>query len=134
RMLRVAGGQADAERERMNESLCRVAGGGEAEEVQRLIDGGADVESKASGFTALHLAAVDGHGGVVEILLAAGADVAATAITGQAALYFAAMKGHAEVAGMLLGAGADVAATDDKGFTALEVAAIYGHEGVARVL
>ncbi|KAJ1487007.1 ankyrin repeat-containing domain protein [Baffinella frigidus] len=135
-MLRGAGGQADAERERIAEALCRAAGRGEIEEVRRLIAGGADVLAKNSdGFTALHHAANNGYEGLVMMLLGAGADVAAKTSGGRTALHFAAINGHEGVAKVLLDAGAGVAAKDSGGHTALNWAVMSnGHARLARML
>jgi len=82
------------------------------------------------GTTALHLAAHFGHGGVLQALLAAGADVRqrqrAAYGPGNTALHAAAAGGqHAHFAA-LLAAGAEVDARDDAGNTPLHVAAATG--------
>ena len=69
-----------------------------------------------------------GHADVVELLLAAGADVHAR---NDNALGWAAGNGHARVAKILLAAGADVHADND---LPLQWAARYGHADVVELL
>ena len=53
------------------------------------------------------------------LLLAAGADVEATAVGGKTVLIWAAENGFTDVAGLLLAAGADLRAKGNNGWTAL---------------
>ena len=120
----------------------------DAEAVKRLIDAGADVNSKhISGATALHhLVSVSaemgisgqkiragkiyfagqwgatGHKRVAEVLVSAGANVNSTDTLGQTPLHLAALTGHSEASRFLLAKGADVNAADTKGRTPLEIA------------
>ncbi|KAJ5715330.1 uncharacterized protein N7483_012511 [Penicillium malachiteum] len=75
-----------------------------------LLKAGADVEAKFNGRTALQAAAQGGHLEVLQVLLAAKANInAAPAINGgRTALQAAAEGGHLEVIQVLLGAKADV--------------------------
>ena len=60
----------------LNGQLFSVTRNGNAEEVKKLIEAGADIEAREnSGATALNLAAWNGHVAVVEYLLRAGADI-----------------------------------------------------------
>jgi ankyrin repeat protein len=61
-----------------------------------------------NGMTSLHLAAMNGHDKVVEMLVAAGAAVDAEDRYRKPPLYFAAMGGHNTVVKILLEAGADM--------------------------
>ena len=77
-----------------------------------------------------------GHAGVVELLLARGADPnKARTDTGGTPCYVAAQKGHAGVVELLLARGADPnkARTDD-GATPCFIAALNGHAGVVELL
>eukprot|EP00753_Platysulcus_tardus_P015242 PLAT4939.2.p1 GENE.PLAT4939.2~~PLAT4939.2.p1 ORF type:complete len:259 (-),score=84.16 PLAT4939.2:76-822(-) len=74
-------------------------------------------------YTALHYAAYRGDLPMVELLLAAGADVGAVNAEGCTAFYLACQQGHGEVALLLLKKGAALDSTDSvHGFAALEVA------------
>ncbi|PNH00147.1 Ankyrin repeat domain-containing protein, partial [Tetrabaena socialis] len=90
--------------------------------------------NRRAGETALHRASNQGHTEVVEVLLRAGADVAAKSSNGWTALHWASEKGHTEVVAALLRAGADVAAKTNSGFTALHKASIGGHTEVVAAL
>ena len=83
---------------------------------------------------ALWDAAWDGRTAVVELLLAAGADVDAKDEDGWTALHYAATRGHTAVVELLLAAGADVNAQSNAGGTALHYAAFYGHSAVVELL
>ncbi len=99
---------------------------GEADEVQRLLDGGVDpdvpVVSRQSfspewGNTPLHYAARDDRGDIARLLIARGAKVDATNRLGVTPLHKATRS--ASVAGVLLDRGANVNATDKHGRTPL---------------
>ncbi|EOD28407.1 hypothetical protein EMIHUDRAFT_204268 [Emiliania huxleyi CCMP1516] len=94
---------------------------------------------------ALHLAAAAGAESAVELLLARGAPVRATAANGSTALHWAALSGHAGVVKALLHAGAPTDARtstwcatvrgEDTGQTAAHWAASAGHgESLAALL
>src|SRR5688572_20295493 len=72
------------------------------DELQRLRDEGADVDARDEhGQTALMIAAVAGHGAVVEWLIRQGADLNHTAKYGLSALILGVINGHMEVVRML---------------------------------
>ena len=89
--------------------------------VRRLLEQGADPESRGpDGYTVLMVATKKGHGEIVEILLAHGADPnAQEARYGGTALMLAAESGNLEIVRALLDVGADVNARAEEGMTAL---------------
>ena len=98
---------------------------GDAPEVRTLIAKGFDpnVEDERDGRRALHWAAERGRLAMVQVLLAAGADVNAKNHEGKTALHYAGKGGHVDVTKALLARGgwlhADVHARDEDGHTAL---------------
>ena len=85
-----------------------------------LIESGANVNAvNKSGYSALIMAAGEGHEDVLKLLIKAGADVNAQSQHGNCALLLAARKGHANVVRRLIAAGADVNRFDRKGNSAL---------------
>ena len=79
-------------------------------------------ERENDGTTALHLASSFGREGVVKVLLAAGADVAAETFRGNTPLYSAAGAVSAGVVALLLAAGANVLSTNSLRITVLHAA------------
>ena len=76
--------------------LYKACMGGQAREVRRLVSGGADVNAVVfGGDTALIAAATYCRAEIVDILLAAEADIEAADDDGGTALYFASCKGEA---------------------------------------
>src|SRR5690242_17877480 len=82
----------------------------------------------------LYMAASDGHGEAVTLLLKAGADVDAHSGQSTSALYAAASNGHADVVSLLIYHGADVNAHSGQNTSALYAAASNGHEEVVKLL
>ncbi|CAK9118552.1 unnamed protein product [Durusdinium trenchii] len=81
---------------------------------------------------ALHMAAMEGHRDVLQLLVEANAAVDAGNYHGWTALIFAASKGHDGAVQLLLGAKADAA--NENGATALSLAAGNGHDGAVQLL
>ncbi|HTK30174.1 MAG TPA: ankyrin repeat domain-containing protein [Vicinamibacterales bacterium] len=108
-------------------SLCEASAAGEVERAERLAEAEPDRINGYSGdgWTPLHLAAFFGHGKIVELLLARGADVSARSINDNAntPLHAALAGNHKFVAGLLLGHGADIDAADAGGWRPLHIAA-----------
>ena len=92
-------------------------------------------EKNNDGYTALMLAASNGHKDIVSKLLAQeGIDVNAKDDHHNTALIFATQKGHTEIVYALLAKGADVNAKDDHRNTALIFAAEKGHTDIVHAL
>ena len=86
---------------------CRAVQSGDAVQVQRLLEAGADVNAiDKNGCTFLHLAAENGYTQVVQVLLKKGAKIDAADKTGYQALHYAALNGHIEAMELLLEKGA----------------------------
>ncbi|NUW30016.1 ankyrin repeat domain-containing protein [Nonomuraea sp. SMC257] len=122
------------------EELVAAAAYGEAEEVRRLLAGGARAdEPDEYGSTALYRAAVQGRAEIVRMLLAAGADPDhESGGDGEGLpLCAAAVCGHLDVVDALLDGGADPDRREDvaiTGRTALHWAASTEHLAVVRAL
>jgi ankyrin repeat protein len=93
-----------------------------------LVSGGADVDAETDRErnTPLDMAAMFGNTDVLEVLLAAGADVHHVNSYGKRPLHSAAIAGQAEIVALLLAHGAEVDAMDQFGMTALHMAASRG--------
>lgn len=90
------------------------------------------------GRTPLFIAAGNGHGEVVKLLLGLllgkGVNIDATDNNGATALYIAALNGHEEIVRMLLEKGANVEIAPKHGGTPLYIAAQQGHEEIVKLL
>lgn len=82
----------------------------------------------------LLIASNDGREVVVKLLLEKGADIRATAKSGQTALHLAASNGHPAVFELLLEKGAYIEAKTNLGLIALHSAAKSGHRAVEGLL
>jgi len=119
----------------MDEKLGDAAKCGDVGEVERLIAGGADVNSLVDGMTPLHKAAENGHVAVIGALVKGGAHVDGEDEDGWTPLMWAAAAGHAAALEALVAAGADANhATICVDITALHVASSWGRLAAARVL
>ncbi len=99
------------------------------------LERGVDINAAGdNGYTALHVAAVEGHANVAEFLLANGADANAANINDHTPLHFAVLEGHQDVVEVLLANGAHVNPRDWEGKTPLRLALDKGHEEIARLL
>jgi ankyrin repeat protein len=108
---------------------------GDLDEVQRLVNKGADINAKDDeGATALINACAQGHADVARLLLKNGADVNAENRYAWTALIVAAWKGYPEVVKILLDFGADVRPKNDLCRTALESAQEEGHPEIVALL
>ncbi len=94
----------------LDAALLEAAGQGQCEQVRRLLEAGADLQTiNKSGWTALHCAAHGGNVCTLSLLLNRGADVQAHTREGATALTLAAWLGGPEAVRLLLdwGAGQD---------------------------
>ena len=103
--------------------------------MQVLLDRGAEVNARETiSFTALHLAAANGHKDTVQVLLDRGAEVNALQVKSYTALHLAAANGHTDTVQVLLDRGAEVNARVVNNWTALHFAAQNGHMDTVQVL
>ena len=110
---------------------------GDKDAVRNLLKQGADVNgAQGDGMSALHWAAERGDAELADILVFAGANIAAVTRIGQyTPLHLAAKSGSAPVATALLKAGADVnVKSTTSGTTALHLAAASGSAAVVNIL
>ena len=118
---------------RKNKALIDAAYKGNLKKVRKLLEAGADVNTKdedraydditsGDGYTALIHASNKGHTEIVEALLEAGADINVKSRDGFTALILASLWDNTEVVKALLEAGADVNVKDKIGGTALTAA------------
>ena len=102
--------------------------------VKLFLEAGVNVNAVEWQYTALSVASGRGNEGLVEMLLAKGADVNLRAEHGNTPLYEASLDGHDDIAEMLLNKGANVHGVSQKEFTALHGGASKGHEKVCTLL
>lgn len=115
--------------------LINAAKAGKVEDVERLLQRGADVNSRGQwGMTPLIWAASKGHKAVVRLLLDRGADVNAEANNRSTSLMWTSFTGHAEVVKQLLAKGAKVNMTSSCGRTAMASACFSGYPEVVKIL
>jgi pectate lyase len=87
-----------------------------------------------SGYGPVHLAALEGHRDVVQVLIANGADLDSQNGGVLTPLCWAARKGHRDVVELLISRGADVNAKDRRGRTPLRWAEYRGHTEIVELL
>ncbi|KAH8159310.1 hypothetical protein CIB48_g8941 [Xylaria polymorpha] len=117
-------------------TLFWAAWNGYKEDVQLLLDGGADSESREdySNYTALLEATGNGYREAARPLLDQGADLESRDVRSYTALLTASGNGHIEVVRLLLDRGADSRIKDKRGDMPLPIAERYKHEAVVRLL
>ena len=121
--------------------LIRAAIDGQLQEVQQLLDEGADPNTNLYDYPPLNWSAWTGNVEMVRMLLAAGANIEGRNKKGSTPLILAAMKGRTTVLRELIQAGADLHAktnsTNDNtygGVTALMAAALQGYDTAVEIL
>jgi hypothetical protein len=117
------------------EALIGAARTGDIEQVQDLLDKGADVNSRNEwGLTPLMAASQGDHIDVGKLLLEKGADVNTKQKDGWTALMVASFKGHNDFVSLVLEKGVDVNAKTENGVTALMLASSNGPTQIAELL
>jgi uncharacterized protein len=91
-------------------------------------------ERDPQGYTALILAAYNGHPGAVDVLIGKGANACATDAKGNSSLMGVAFKGETAIAARLIAAHCNVNAVNNAGQTALMMAALFGRTDVVKLL
>ncbi|NJD17790.1 MAG: hypothetical protein FIA95_00680 [Gemmatimonadetes bacterium] len=126
------------------QALMAAVIGGDVEAVKKLVAEGADIEERypvLNGFNDVHtpllVACRDGHTRIVDVLLAAGADVNATEPTfGAVPLHKATYNGHADITRLLVeqpGVDLDFQGPSN-GYTPLHDALWHGYAECSRIL
>jgi ankyrin repeat protein len=113
-------------------SLMTAANSGDAAEIRKLAEGGAEPnELDAYGWSALRYAVRSGHMDAATALIELGADVDLASKSGRTPLMSAAGNGLSDMVEMLLKAGADHQATNSAGETAFRISMRGGVLGCA---
>lgn len=108
--------------------IVKLAQSGSRFDIERLLEGGHDVEARHihSRKNALLVAAHCGNGEIVDLLIQSGARLNVADGSGSTALHLAASRGHCEVLALLAAENIDIEAKNSSGRTALWVAADKG--------
>ena len=123
------GGQAIAA------SLHEAAMKGNLVEVERLIERGANINTKGTDeMTPLHFAAQESDWEIAEVLIKRGSDINAIDVNGWTPLHFAALHGYEDMAVGLIYNGANVNAMANDATSPLHYAAYMGHRDVVDLL
>lgn len=116
-------------------ALHLAAKQGDIEEVKRLLDQGAALETRdKAGSTPLHWAVYTGRYEIVKFLIAEGADVNAEDGWHSTPLLRATEWGHKDVVQLVIAKGANVKVGNKLGETPLHAAAARGYKDIAQVL
>ncbi len=120
---------------KLENPLFQYAREGNSIQIQNLLPSISDInEKEAKGYSALMLAAYNGHLEASKILIEYGADVNTADNAGSSALMGAAFKGHLEIVKLLLEKRADPFHQNAKRLTALSFALMFGRSEVADIL
>jgi serine/threonine protein kinase len=116
------------------DSLIEAARKGRRQRVAQRLAAGANPNDSRMSTTALMFAAKDGHAGIVNDLLNAGAKLEARDNDGDTALMYAAIDNRVDVMRALLDAGSEVNARNNKGDTPLLAASLRGRTEAVKLL
>lgn len=118
------------------ELVMTAARRGDVGSLQSLLSKRAGIRGRDQyGLTALHLAAIKGHGDAIALLAGSGSmDIECEDVEGHRPLHLAVEGGHADAVELLLDMGADVNARTRRGATPLQMAEAMGYEAVAQLL
>ncbi len=116
--------------------LLQACHEGHVEVVKCLIDHGSNLQATCRyGYTALHIASLNGHRDIVELLLSLQAiNIDQKGDEGMTALHLACRKGNLEVVQLLLDFNANLEACTRHGMTALHLASKRGYATIAEML
>ena len=119
--------------DRLKESfLFAAAQGGNSEDVQSLLEIGADIDWRGQGGdTSLLAACRRGHCDTMALLTVHGANVNVVGSDGMSCIHIAARRGDIASLNVLLEADCNIALKDKDGKTALDIAKAKGHEEIA---
>lgn len=127
--------------EQLDEEFRTAAGLGDIQQVQTLLEQGADVNSRApavddipAGITPLMFASARNHKDIVVFLIEHGANVNQKDDAGGTALIYAVWKGHKDIVAILIDKGADILITTSDGRSPLSVASDEGHTDIHAML
>ena len=125
----------EAVQQQLRDYFFNAARFGDNEILDEFIRAGYDLNSAdGNGYTALILAAYNGHGDTVERLLAAGADACAEDKRGNTALLGAIFKGELGIAKRLLATECDPNQRNNAGQTPAMYAALFQREALLQTL
>jgi len=128
-------GNMGAMEEDLNQQLLDAARQGQTEEVQMLLEAGANVDAAGeSGATPLYEAVANKHKDLAKILLDAEAKVNAATKSGWTPLHQAVTNKYKDLVQILLDARANVDATTEAGWTPLHRAAVNEDKDLAKIL
>jgi ankyrin repeat protein len=132
----MAAGRSKERQEQLKRNFLEACMQGRQEQIERLLNLGADVNAGDSntGRTPLIIAALNGHTEAVGLLLGKGANINVKSDTGRTALMHAAASGNDDVCILLLENNADIGAADETGRTALKWALFTREKGTAMLL
>ncbi len=116
--------------------LFMAANRGNVDKVRSILarDPAAATESSGGGFTPLHLAAINGHAKVVDLLIKSGAHVNARNRDGATPLLKAVQGRHIDVIKLLIKRHADINVKDDSSVSPLMATLMDGNLEIAKIL
>jgi ankyrin repeat protein len=116
--------------------LCVAADDGHLDNVKKLLDARADINAQcgADKNTSLHMAATQGHGSVVELLIQSGAALESQNRLLNTPLHAVVLSNNKSILQLFIKSGANVAARDRTGNTPLHIAVNRQYAGMVKTL